>query len=133
MRTLVLSLLFLSLLGCDQAAAPDSSDSSSAPPTTSADPSLPPGVILAEDATGIWNEDQVKQYITEELMLTSVTLTPTGNGGYSASGTGAEGKQYEIEIEQKPGGIRYEWSAAEGSSGSGSFGTFAKQRAQAQD
>lgn len=47
--------------------------------------------INAEDATGIWNESQVRQYITEELKLSSVELTSTRDGNYTATGQNAEG------------------------------------------
>lgn len=84
----------------------------------------PPGVILAEDAAGIWNQDQVRMYIQDELDLSSVQLQSKAGGSYDAVGSTADGRQYEISIEQKPGGIRYSWTRADGGSGSGAFGTF---------
>ena len=54
-------------------------------------------------------------------------LTSSGGGNYTATGKNAEGTQYEIVIEQKPGGIRYDWTTADGRQGGGAFGTFVEE------
>ena len=48
-------------------------------------------------------------------------------GNYSAVGKTADGKEYDIIIEQKPGGIRFNWNTPQGETGSGAFGTFVEQ------
>ncbi len=125
MRRMLMLLVLVSLAGCENrpsAGMKQAGPGASPAPVGDADP--PPGVIKAEDATGIWSQDQVRQYITEELRLSSVTLTPSGGGNYTAQGQTAEGAQYDITIEQKPGGIRYEWTNSNGQQGNGAFGTF---------
>lgn len=78
-----------------------------------ADPAA--GTIQAEDATGVWNQSQVDQYLRETIKLVELQLTPVGNNGYTATGRDGAGNEYTIQVKQAPGGIRAEWTSATGS------------------
>ncbi|QDT33112.1 hypothetical protein [Thalassoglobus polymorphus] len=72
-------------------------------------------------AAGVGNENQIRFFITDELKLTSLDLTPTENGGYTAKGTNSQGAEYTITVEQEPGVINYSWQNSKGKKGKGKF------------
>ena len=74
-------------------------------------------------AEGVGTESQVRFFILEELKLTSLDLTHTGAGNYTGSGVAADGTNYQVEVEQHPGGLNYSWTTPTGKKGTGTFGT----------
>src|SRR5262249_24117866 len=85
------------------------------PPGAPAAPgALPPGTIEAKDATGVWNQAQVEQFIQEDLKLATLNLKSAGQHDYDGTGTDAEGLAYTIKVKQVPGGIRVDWKHATG-------------------
>jgi hypothetical protein len=91
-------------------------------------PAAPPGAILAEDATGIWNQPQVEQYLREDLKLTQVSLTPSGgDGNYTGTGTTADGRTLQLQVKQVPGGIACDFQDDRGGSGRIAFGNLVEQ------
>jgi|GEM_PF-6883146 len=92
-----------------------------AQPSPAAD-DLPPGVIRAEDATGVWNKSQVEQYLKENVPLTEVSLSETTPDNYRGTGRNAEGANFELTIGQVPGGIACKYTTDRGGSGGLSFG-----------
>jgi len=121
----ILGVVFL--LGCDvPTPTPSASQPATAPQATPVPPTtpapLPPNVIKAEDATGVWNQGQVEQFVNEKLKLTTIALKSNGNNGYQGTGTDAQGLNYTLTVKQVAGGIKVDWSHSGGGTGKLTFG-----------
>lgn len=102
---LLLIFALLSLVGC--------SLGSSEPETSAAD--------AAAVAAGVGRESQVRFLLTEELRLDALDLEHTGDGNFNGRGTGSDGVEYDIEIEQQPGKVLFTWTNSKGKKGKGNF------------
>ena len=118
MRFSLLAVLLTILLGCERPPQPQPRPTAGPPappggppsPGSSAPSSLPPGTIEAKDATGVWNQTQVEEFIREDLKLTSMSLKSAGKNDYEGTGADAEGVAYTLKVKQVPGGIRVDWT-----------------------
>ena len=72
-------------------------------------------------AAGVGKEAQVRFFITDELQLDALDLTHTGNGNFTGKGSRQDGIEFDIEITQEKGGIKYTWKNSKGKKGKGSF------------
>lgn len=68
------------------------------------------------------NQQQVQQYLTDNLKLTSVTLPSAGGDNYTGTGVAQDGRRLKLDVQQVPGGIRCEFQDDRGGSGSIAFG-----------
>lgn len=126
LRNMLVVVLFVVFLGCDPPKPSNNNDSNSGAEINDQDESRSNGngIINAEDAKDTWNADQIRQVVMENESLKSLTLTSEGKNKYKGIGQNPAGVEYELDIEVKPGGIRYNWKTNEGGEGSYAFGTF---------
>ena len=82
--------------------------------------------IRAEDATGVWNQSQVEQYLMEDLKLVSVSIQSEGGANYRGTAVAQDGKNLTLAVRQVPGGIDVQWTDDRGGSGGMSFGNAIK-------
>lgn len=102
---------------------PAAQSPASTAPAASGSTSGPTGApIRAEDATGVWNQAQVEQYLTEELKLASVNIKSAGGADYRGTAVAQDGRNLTLAVQQVPGGIHVDYADDRGGSGSMSFG-----------
>jgi hypothetical protein len=136
-RFILLGVLTVAMLGCDQPANTSPSSAPAAPTvavpppppgSTAATPpaampdQLPPGTIRAEDAKGVWTRAQVEEHLKKNIPLTEVSLTETTPNNYTGTGKNAEGANFQLTVGQVPGGIACKFTHDRGGSGGLSFG-----------
>lgn len=115
-----LAVLLVLGVGCDakgRFAIPGGSQPVIKPPVSTSAP------IRAEDATGVWNQAQVEQYLTEELELASVSIQSAGGADYRGTAVAQDGRNLTLNVQQVPGGIHVDYADDRGGSGSRSFGS----------
>lgn len=108
---------------CGIAGCPDTASNPSSTPAPAANP--PSGgqaPIPASQATEIWTQSQVEQWLKKDLKLTELTLSPDGNGNYKGTGRNDTGLALQLTVTQVPGGIACEFSGGPGNSGRIAFG-----------
>ena len=136
--TTTVLLVLCGIAGCPNAS--NTSAPSSPMPTPVAmpvNPNSPNAVpansnaIPASQATGIWNQGQVEQWLKQDLKLTGVTLSGTGNGNYTGQGRDATGTTFQLNVRQVPGGIVCNHTSGPGSSGRIAFGNPVPEPGQA--
>ncbi len=127
--TTIALLLTGGIVGCPNASnKPAPSAPMPTPVAVPAGPNSPsavaanPNAIPASQATGIWNQGQVEQWLKEDLKLTELTLSATGNGNYMGRGRDATGKSFQLTVRQVAGGIVCDHTSGPGSSGRIAFG-----------
>ncbi len=99
------------------------SASTGTPPAATVPSSVFSGApIEASQATGVWNQQQVEQWLTQMLKLTSVRLTPGGANSYTGQATSADGQNYDLSVKQVPGGIACRYTFGTGGKGRIAFG-----------
>jgi hypothetical protein len=82
----------------------------------------PPGAVRSEDASGVWTQEQVEQYLTQNLKLTTVSLQSTGGANYTGMGVAQDGRTLKLNVRQVPGGIRCDYEDDRGGGGNIAFG-----------
>ncbi len=127
MTSLLAGLLLVWTVGCDSGQSGKGQPANTGQPSQTGQPAGEGNAILAEDATGIWNQSQVEQVTREEGKFTSLQLESTGGGNYKGTGTREDGREYNLDIKQKPGGIRISWDNGQGSEGGYTFGTMTEE------
>lgn len=111
---LIAVLLCIFLIGCEPPPKAMTPAKPGAVPGTPPAPPPPPGVIPASEATGVWSQAQVEEFLKQEFALTTISLQSTGNHGYQGTGTDAEGIAYKLIVKQVPGGIKIDWTTSSG-------------------
>jgi len=74
----------------------------------------------ATETPGTWKQPKVEAEISQRLKLSSITLTAAA-GGYTGTGTAADGETYKLKITQDAAKGRLEY-VAEGDRGSSEDG-----------
>jgi hypothetical protein len=107
------SLMLLGLAACEQTATA---------PKSATRVTAPPNVIRSEEATGVWNREQVETYLKQDLKLVTVNLTSAGGDNYTGTGATADGRTLQLNVKQVPGGIACTFQDDRGGSGRIAFG-----------
>jgi|GEM_PF-5171263 len=146
MRQLILISLFLVLpIGCSRTAGTGSGGNPASAPGNSggnfagasgnsnggvagSNAVLPNGAFAGTNAAGVFDRAQVRQYLIGELKLRNVKITSASGSNYTATGQTPDRTHFDVTIEQEPGGLRYQWTASNGQTGSGAFGTLAGKK-----
>lgn len=113
-RKLVAALLVALLAGCQPPLGTQAPVQQGPPPPPPPPGTPAPSAIQAKDATGVWSQSQVEQFLKEELALTTISLRSTGNNGYQGTATDVEGIAYTLTVKQVPGGIKVDWTHSTG-------------------
>ncbi len=72
-----------------------------------------------------FSQMQLELFISDELKLSSLQMSTSGDGNYVAQGTGSDGTFYDIKINQNDEGATYTWKTSS-DDGSGSFDRMSK-------
>lgn len=123
MTSLFFGLILGWNIGCDSGQSGQGQPANVGQPASTGQPPKSGDYIHAEDATGVWNQSQVEQVTREEGKFTTLNLQNAGGGNYTGTGTREDGREYNLDIKQKPGGIRIIWTNGQGSEGEYVFGT----------
>lgn len=110
------------LLICGIAGCPDTANNPSSTPSSATTPPAGQAAIPASQATGIWNQSQVEQWLKQDAKLTELALTSTGTGNYKGTGRNESGMQVQLTVTQVPGGIACDFSGGPGNTGRVTFG-----------
>lgn len=106
----------MALCGCDGRSKPAVQSAPTAPGNSAAPPATGDlnRAVPAAQATGYWNQSQVETYLKEELKLSAVTLTASGEHHYTGTDKGVDGENYTLDVKQVPGGIACEFKTSNG-------------------
>ncbi|MSR31751.1 MAG: hypothetical protein EXR99_09625 [Gemmataceae bacterium] len=78
--------------------------------------------IDANLATKVWDKLEVETFVKEDIKLVEVTLKETTKNNYSGTGKDAQGRIFNLQVKQVPGGIACDFTNNGGGSGRVSFG-----------
>lgn len=117
-RLLILGLWIggVALCGCDGPSKPAAQSAPATPVNSAAPPATgdQASAIPASQATAYWNQSQVETFLKDELKLSAVMLTASGEHHYTGTGKGVNGEDYKLDVKQVPGGIACEFKTNAG-------------------
>ncbi len=87
---------------------------------------VPVGALQSSEATGIWNQQQVEQWVREGLQGAELQLTHEGQGNYRGTAREPSGNVLQVVVKQVPGGAKCTFSGG-GRSGEFAFGNSVDQ------